>query len=99
MNKNENTMESDDLIYNKITDLSEQGDRSAEKFKLEEAISKYEQALELLPKPIYIWEAAAWLYAAIGDAYLIEDAVTEYAQDDAYWLRVFSMSCGDAIPN
>ena len=30
---------------------------------------------------------------------LIEDAVKEYSEDDAYWLRVFSMSYGDEIPD
>lgn len=30
---------------------------------------------------------------------LIEDAVNEYAEGDAYWLRVFSMSHGDEIPD
>ncbi len=30
---------------------------------------------------------------------LIEEAVKEYAKDDAYWLRVFSMSYGDKIPD
>ena len=30
---------------------------------------------------------------------LIEEAVNEYAEGDAYWLRVFSMSYGDVIPD
>ena len=30
---------------------------------------------------------------------LIEDAVKEYSEDDAYWLRVFSMSYGDEVPD
>lgn len=30
---------------------------------------------------------------------LIEEAIDEYAADDAYWLRVFSMSHGDKIPD
>lgn len=30
---------------------------------------------------------------------LIEDAINEYAQYDSYWLRVFSMSYGDKIPD
>ena len=28
---------------------------------------------------------------------VIEDAVKEYSEDDAYWLRVFSMSYGDEV--
>ena len=30
---------------------------------------------------------------------LIEEAVNEYAEGDAYWLRVYSMSRGDEIPD
>lgn len=30
--------------------------------------------------------------------HLIEDAVREYSEDDAYWQRVFSMSYGDEVP-
>lgn len=30
---------------------------------------------------------------------LIEDAVKQYSEDDAYWLRVFSMSYGDEVPD
>lgn len=30
---------------------------------------------------------------------LIEDAVKEYSEDDAYWLLVFSMSYGDEVPD
>jgi len=30
---------------------------------------------------------------------LIEDAVKEYSEDDAYWLRGFSMSYGNEVPD
>jgi len=30
---------------------------------------------------------------------LIEKAINEYSENDAYWLRVYSMSHGDAIPD
>ncbi len=30
---------------------------------------------------------------------LIEDAVKECSEDDAYWLRVFSMSYGNEVPD
>lgn len=30
---------------------------------------------------------------------LIEEAINEYAEGDAYWLRVYSMSHGDQIPD
>lgn len=56
-----------------------------------------------------------WLCEYVGDNYLscgapmivvksldkrlIEKAIEEYAYDDAYWLRVYSMSSGDNIPD
>lgn len=30
---------------------------------------------------------------------LIEKAISQYSEDDAYWLRVYSMSYGDDIPD
>ncbi len=29
---------------------------------------------------------------------IIEEALKEYAEDDAYWLKIFSLSYGDEIP-
>lgn len=56
-----------------------------------------------------------WISERVGDRYmpcgapdlivkeldckLIEEAVSEYAEGNAYWLRVFSMSHGDVIPD
>ncbi len=56
-----------------------------------------------------------WMREYIGDSYLpcgapmivvkrldktlIEKVINEYAEDDAYWLRVYSMSYGDIIPD
>lgn len=33
------------------------------------------------------------------DYQLIEAAVNDYASEDAYWLRVYSMSYGDEVPD
>ena len=66
-------MELNDLVYKKIVKLSEQGDELADNFKYDKAILKYEQALNLLPKPIYNWEAATWLLTALGDVYYLND--------------------------
>lgn len=62
-------MSMDDKTYNKIQKLCEQGDDYAEKDRYETAIKKYNQALTLIPKPVYYYEAATWVYTAIGDAY------------------------------
>ena len=66
-------MELDDLIYNKIVKLSNEGDNLVSRCKFDEAISKYEKALDLLPSSHYLWEAATWLYVAIGDTYFLEN--------------------------
>lgn len=46
----------------------------------------------------YLPSGAPHLIVKELDYQLIEEAVKEYAKDDAYWLRVFSMSYGDEIP-
>jgi len=60
--------ELDDKVYDQIVVLAETGDEYAEKEEHELAISKYQEALNLLPEPKTDWEAATWLYVALGDA-------------------------------
>jgi len=62
-------VELNDRVYKEITKLSAKGDKLAEKERFEEALKLYITALEKLPVPIYDWEAATWLLAAIGDMY------------------------------
>lgn len=83
-----------DAVYNRIVELSEQGDQLAEKMKLDEAILKYQQALELLPEPIYLWEASTWLFAAIGDAYYFSE---QYNGGLNAFLE--AQKCPDALDN
>ena len=64
-------MELNDLVYKKIVKLSEQGDELADNFKYDKAILKYEQALNLLPKPIYNWEAATCLFHSTKQLHLL----------------------------
>lgn len=47
------------------------GDSLAEAEHYPEAIASYHQALALLPKPHEDWEAATWIYAAIGDTHFL----------------------------
>jgi tetratricopeptide (TPR) repeat protein len=61
-------MELNDDIYTQILTLAEEGDEFAENEIYGSAISKYQLALELLPEPKTDWEAATWLYVALGDA-------------------------------
>jgi len=61
-------MELDDHIYSRVVALAEDGDKLAENQQFGSATSKYEEALNLLPEPKTDWEAATWLYVALGDA-------------------------------
>ncbi|WP_221801457.1 tetratricopeptide repeat protein [Oceanobacter mangrovi] len=56
-------------LYSDITLLCKQGDELAKSENLEEAKVKvkYISALKLLPDNINEWEAATWIYVAIGD--------------------------------
>lgn len=55
-------------IYDKITELSEEGDNFCEIDDFDNAINKWSEALKLLPSPKMDWEAYTWLSASIGDA-------------------------------
>ena len=59
--------ELNDEIYNRITELSDEGNELAEDENFEAAVAKFAEALELIPSPKTDWEAATWLYASIGD--------------------------------
>lgn len=56
-----------DRLYADITLLCNQGDELIKLDKLEEARSKYVSALKLLPENRNNWEAATWIYVAVGD--------------------------------
>lgn len=62
-----------DDVYERVKKLSARGDDLSQQGRFEEAIESYETALDLLPEPIEKWEAATWLYAAVGDAYFLSD--------------------------
>lgn len=57
-------------IYQKVLTLCKAGDDQAAKGKLEEAKDSYLDALELLPSNHKEWEAATWIYVAVGDVHL-----------------------------
>ena len=57
-------------IYEKLTALAEQGDEYEEQEDFAQALAAYNEALALLPEPKQEWEAATWLYTAIGDAHI-----------------------------
>lgn len=59
----------DNETYSKMLEHSKKGDTLVEQGHAEDAINEYLRALNLLPDPVYKWEAATWLHTAIGDTY------------------------------
>jgi tetratricopeptide (TPR) repeat protein len=65
----------DELIHSQITELSAGGNALADRANYSDAMAKFVQAIQLLPEPHQQWEAATWLWAAIGDMhFLLGDA-------------------------
>ncbi len=56
-----------DELYERIEELSEEGNEFADEEQYAQAKDKFEEALSLVPAPKTDWEAALWLYASIGD--------------------------------
>ncbi|MGD7707962.1 tetratricopeptide repeat protein [Microlunatus sp. Y2014] len=63
-------LELPEALGERIDELSEAGSDALYAEDWDEAIGRFEQALELVPDPKREWEAATWLYASIGDAHL-----------------------------
>lgn len=62
-------MQLPDNIHKEIAALCSSGDELARTSKLIEAKQKYIEALKLLPSNPIEWEAATWIYVAIGDVH------------------------------
>ncbi|MBN9296139.1 MAG: hypothetical protein J0I41_03960 [Filimonas sp.] len=55
--------------FEAIDDLAELGNGLMDEADYAGAITKFSEALLLVPDPRRDWEAATWLYASIGDAF------------------------------
>lgn len=62
-------MQLPDNIHKEIAALCSSGDEFVRTSKLVEAKQKYIEALKLLPSNPIEWEAATWIYVAIGDVH------------------------------
>jgi tetratricopeptide (TPR) repeat protein len=60
----------DETIVAAVTELCERGDADIEAGRFDDAISKYTDALGMLPEPVAAWRAATWIFTAIGEAML-----------------------------
>ncbi|MCC8193964.1 MAG: tetratricopeptide repeat protein [Deltaproteobacteria bacterium] len=56
-------------IQDALEELCDQGNEAMDEGEFPEAVSFFEQALEILPAPAEEWEPYGWLQAALGDAY------------------------------
>ena len=66
-------MELDNLLYEKIMKLCNDGDHLSEQERYDEAITQYNLALDLVPYPKKDWEASTWIFSAIGDAFFMKN--------------------------
>ena len=57
-----------DALHEQIKALSAQGDQLASEAEYQAALSKYNEAWQLVPEPKTDWRASTWVLAAIGDA-------------------------------
>jgi tetratricopeptide (TPR) repeat protein len=60
-----------DEIYESIKRFCSEGDSLAEAKRYSEAVARFEEALSLLPIPREKWDAATWIYAALGDTHFL----------------------------
>jgi tetratricopeptide (TPR) repeat protein len=86
--------ELDDDTYSQIMLLAEGGDDCLKDSLFDEALTKYQEALSLLPDPYFEWDLATSILAGIGDAYY-------FAGDYERALRAFqdALLCPDALEN
>jgi tetratricopeptide (TPR) repeat protein len=60
-----------DDIHENIQRLCAEGDSLVEAAHYSDALARFKQALALLPVPHLEWEAATWIYAALGETYFL----------------------------
>ena len=59
----------DAAIVAKVTALCEQGDDDVEASRFDDAVARYEEALTLVPRPLYAWAVTTWILTAMAEAY------------------------------
>jgi tetratricopeptide (TPR) repeat protein len=87
-------MELNDAIYNAILEKCDKGNQLADAGKFKEALCEFNDALKMLPDPVYIWEAATWLFVSIGDMYF---QLEEYENSIEMFMQ--SQKCPDGLGN
>ena len=93
-NEEEKLTELSDEIYEKIEEYSEQGNDYCDNEEWEKAIICFNKALGLLPDPKEEWEAATWIYAALGDMFYFLEKYEEALDNLNY-----AMMCPNGMAN
>lgn len=82
-------------IYNKVKELCGEADKHVLICEFDQAIEKYNQALELFQGDIEEYEESIMIYAAMGDAYCLAG---EYKRARNYFYNALDCSNGIANP-
>jgi len=83
-----------DAVHENIKRLCTENDSLADARRFAEAKSCFDQALSLLPVPPHEWEAATWIYTALGDTHFL---AAEYEKARTALTHV--MLCPKALEN
>lgn len=78
-------------IYDKVESLSDTGQSLFEAGNYKAAIAKMNEAFALLPEPKIKWDAALWLYGALGDVDRREEKLNELL---SYFQSAFNSADG-----
>jgi tetratricopeptide (TPR) repeat protein len=87
-------MELDDKTFRKIEILSEEGNRLVSKNRLNDALAKYREALELIPSEVDDCETSSWLQASIGDTLFMSENY-----NDAVENLLDALNCFEQVDN
>ena len=86
--------EMDNIVYEEMMRLSQQGDAAVEEDDFDAAIHCFRQALDLIPEPYQEWEASTWVLFSLGEAQFFNE---EFA--DAKESLAAVMHCPGAVGN
>ena len=84
----------DERLHSEIVKLSDEGNALCDTKEYQRAKDKFILALDLVPNPKTDWEAATWLYVALGDvSFLLQsfDEAKDYMFD--------ALNCPDSLDN
>ena len=87
-------MNLNEKVYSEIVRLSKEGDAFCDNEEYQYAKEKYMLALDLVPNPKRDWEAATWLYIALGDVSFL---LKSYNEATEYLFE--AINCPDGLGN